>query len=496
MAGTVAVRRSARHASASIAACTTRAAAAASSRSTSSSGAWLTPGRVAHQHHARRPALRDHAGVVAGEAHDLGRPQTRSVGRRPQGRAHRLVELGAAVDARPREIHLDARGRLQLRAAARTPSHQRVELLGPRRAGVQPQPHVRGHRRGRVGLHRDATGGGHHLGPGQLVGADDQPRRGQQRVTALAPVGGAGVVGRAVQLDLHPHPRRQPAHHAGRDRVPGDVAALVDVQLEQPAQAVEPPRRVLQPARGPRPPSPSPRAWSRRSRPRGPGHQRRRGARPARGSRRSGCCSGRPPRRRRRSPRVGTAVRSAIGEARRHAQRAVVAAALANAVQVRAHRPPRRRRLRARPQVARGVALGQQAAGLRRPGEPAPRASSSARPGEPGGAAARSARSAPGRQQVGELRGRDYHAVPTAARRRRGAPPPEARPRSRPPPGCGRSGRARAPPARRATGSRARLPGSSEPRSPRAPHHPRRVEGRRPAAPRGRSSRSGARPAR
>ena len=71
------------------------------------------------------------------------------------------------------------------------------------------------------------------------------------------------------------------------------------------------------------------------------------------------------------------------GEPRRDAQRAVVAAAAADAVEVRAGRPPRARRVRHGPQRAGRVALHAQARGARLRAEPVLGGGQLGRPGEP-----------------------------------------------------------------------------------------------------------------
>ena len=60
---------------------------------------------------------------------------------------------------------------------------------------------------------------------------------------------GAGVVGAARELDLQAQPRGQARDHPGRPLRGGDVARLVDVQLEEAGQPVEPLGRARQPRR-------------------------------------------------------------------------------------------------------------------------------------------------------------------------------------------------------------------------------------------------------
>ena len=140
--------------------------------------------------------------------------------------------------------------------------------------------------------------------------------------------------------------------------------------------------------------------------------------------------------------------RRVLGDRERggHAERAVEAPAGAHAVQVRAGRPPRAGRVRDRPQVARGVALHRAADRARAAREPAGRLLVLARPREPRGAAVLVE---PDRDQVGQQ-------LLELRRRHRSLP------RSPPRPGCGRSGRGCARPARRAArGRRACRPRSS-----------------------------------
>ena len=199
-------------------------------------------------------------------------------------------------------------------------------------------------------------GGEDHAEPlGRLgVGAHDHARGGGERVVALLARRRARVVGPAGQLDLQPQPRRQPGDDAGRRVSGGEVARLVDVQLEEAREPVEPRRGVAQ-ALGidarlrhrvaerdavlvdavdrvvdVEPPDQRARAEGRRVEARALlVGERDHGHRHALGHREAG------------------------GDA----ERAVEAPAAAHAVQVRADRPPRRRRVRARPQVAGRVAL-------------------------------------------------------------------------------------------------------------------------------------------
>ena len=168
-----------RRASVSTAACTTRAAAAASSRSTSSPGAWLSPAAFRHQHHACRSALRDHAGVVAGEADDLGRISG--------------VETPLKV---PRSVAAGAASVLRIGPGRTTLSPQEIlaaSSSGPTGPQGQARPGLegalaRGHARGHGELVPGARTRAHRAGP-SLAAAPVPGRR-------LGDLGGRGRGGR------------------------------------------------------------------------------------------------------------------------------------------------------------------------------------------------------------------------------------------------------------------------------------------------------------
>ena len=197
-------------------------------------------GPVAHEHHPGGHVRGEDARVVAGEADEL-----RQVADRVE---HAAVERHAVAVRRGRQLDLDAGRGVKLGGAGGERIPPRDELLGVRRAAVDPQPHARRHGRERVRLDQDARGGDEEVlvVAGELVGGDDQARRGGQRVAPLAAPRRAGVVGAAGERERQPHARRERPHGAGRCPEPREIAGLVDVQLDEHAQAKLPGRRVAE----------------------------------------------------------------------------------------------------------------------------------------------------------------------------------------------------------------------------------------------------------
>ena len=184
------------------------------------------------------------------------------------------------------------------------------------------------------------------------MGGDDEDRGAQERVGALLAARRARVVGAAVQVGLHAHPRREGAH----DREALEVGRLVDVQLEEAAQAPEPLRRRVDAGRI------------------DAGGRHRVGQAHAVVVARSRTAGSSTPVSA-RLPKVGVLKRAPSssakamtatgrvlghGEGGAHAQRAVVAPAGAHAVEVRSDAPPRPRRVGQRPAVAGRVDLDAQ----------------------------------------------------------------------------------------------------------------------------------------
>ena len=198
------------------------AATAASPSSTSSSGAWLTPRRVAHEDHAGRdrarratpaswPAKQTTSGLAAG--------------RRSQRRAHLGVEgrrrrCATAWCSSIDDAACALRGR---RAASSRPRAPRVERLGLGRARVDPHAHVRRDRRERVGLDEQPRRRGHEAGHAarrSVVGGDDQAGGGGERVAALAARVVPAWSATPRSSAWHAHPRGQRADDARRARPP------------------------------------------------------------------------------------------------------------------------------------------------------------------------------------------------------------------------------------------------------------------------------------
>ena len=157
-------------------------------------------------------------------------------------------------------------------------------------------------------------------------------------------------------------------------------------------------------------------------------------------------------------------------EARRDAERAVEAAAAADAVEVRARRPPGPRRVRDRPQRAGRIALHAQPGGARLLAEPRLGGGQLGRPGEP-------VRCRPGRARSARARRAGRAARPPRSRAHPpglvGPHPDRARRRrTRRRRGCGRSGTGRARRGRRAAARRRACP-------PPASRAPRTIRARR-----------------
>ena len=279
------------------------------------------------------------------------------------------------------------------------------------------------------------------------------PRGRGERVVALLARGRARVVGAARELDLQAQPRRQPRDHAGGPAGGRDVARLVDVQLEEAAQPLQPLRSARQPGRV------DARVGHRIS-------ERHTVLVHALDS----VVDVEPPDQRARAERRRVEARALLVRERDHgerharplrhgerggdAERAVEPPAAAHAVEVRAGRPPRAGRVRARPQVARAgrapsAARSPPPGARTSPPPPRPRASTPA-------ASCRSprrSRSGSGRRAA--RRGRSA-AITGAATR----PPRRRSPRA---PGCARTGTGRARPACRAPRGRPACPTSIDP---------------------------------
>jgi hypothetical protein len=266
---------------------------------------------------------------------------------------------------------------------------------------------VRSDRGQRVGLDEDARGGHDHVLGGALVGGDDQDRGAQEGVGALLAARRARVVGAAVEVGLHAHPRGEAADH----REALEVRRLVDVELEEALQA----------------PEPLGSGGHAGGIDAGGGHRvgqahavvvlaledggiEDAGERPAAEGRRVEA----------RALLVGEGDDRdwgvlGHGEGGADAQRAVVAPARAHAVEVRAHAPPRPRRVGQRPAVAGRVDLDAQAhlGGATR--EPSPRGLVLGRPRQP----RRAPRVEADRLEVGQaprqVVGRDHDATLHAA---------------------------------------------------------------------------------
>ena len=296
------------------------------------------------------------------------------------------------------------------------------------------------------------------------VGAHDHARGGGERVVALLARRRAGVVGAARELDLQAQPRGQPRDHAGRPVRGGDVARLVDVQLEEAAQPLEPLRRARQPRRV------------------DAGVRHRVAERdPVLVHARERVVDVEPPDQRARAERRRVEARALLVGERDHGHRHVAARRprsrrrrrarrrsarrARTRVEVRADRPPRRR---ARPGTPTGCRRGR--APCRRPIAAARRANQPAACLVLG--ASTPAASCRRRRRARSARGR--RAAPRARRRRSRALPRRRSPAGdhRGAPGCGRSGRGCARPARRAARGRRACrprssPSSSDSRAPR-----------------------------
>ena len=306
------------------------------------------PGRVAHEQHRRRQPRGQHAGVVAGEADVLGHLGRRRRPRRRVPSAARSpgIEL-LAVRARG-DRDLDLRRRVRCASCGRgvraAPSIQACSCPGGRRCGrrstARTSEAIVVAALGSTWMRAVVT-----VSPGerepQLVGGHDQPRRGGQRVAALLARGRAGVVGPPAQRHLEPDAAGQGADH--RDRHTGAVhgRGLVDVDLDEAAQARQPAGASASPigihARPPASPRPAP-CRARRARQHGreieaPGQ--RLGAEGRRVEARALLVGERD--HGHRLARGGGDLKPAG-----HAERAVEAPAPAHAVQMRAHAPPRR----------------------------------------------------------------------------------------------------------------------------------------------------------
>ena len=114
---------------------TTRAATAASASSTSSAGEWLTPVSLRTSSIAAGNALGEHAGVVAGEAHDLGHGVADDLlARARQRAAERRRELAGVAPRGHGELDLDPGPRRQTRRELIHAGTPRVDRARTRRA--------------------------------------------------------------------------------------------------------------------------------------------------------------------------------------------------------------------------------------------------------------------------------------------------------------------------------------------------------------------------
>ena len=229
---------------------------------------------------------------------------------------------------------------------------------------------MRGHRGEGVRLDEDPRRGDEEVrvAARELVGGDDQARGGGERVGTLVAAGRARVVGAAVEGERQPQARRERAHLARGGAEPGEVARLVDVQLDEAAQPREPGRRVAE--RG--------RVGAERAHRVAEQHARVVGARER-------VADVEPADQRARAERRGVEARALLvgegehgdaadplgdREARRDAERAVEAATGAHAVEVRAGRPPGPLVLRHRPERAGRIAQHAEPGGARLRPEP------------------------------------------------------------------------------------------------------------------------------
>ena len=208
-----------------------------------SAGEWDTPVGL----RTKSIALRDPAcmariaGVVTGLRRDH-RPVAGLVvagDRAAQGR----VEADGAGDRLGGHLS-DVPSRPARSAACRsivaTSVGQRLRRLAPR---VEPGGHPRGHGVGAVGRGLDPAERRPLAGqPGLLVGRQRGHRVGQHRVAAVLHPRRAGVVGLPGEVESVAPVRPDPARHPDR-RVPVDeVAALLDVQLDEAADRSRPAR--------------------------------------------------------------------------------------------------------------------------------------------------------------------------------------------------------------------------------------------------------------
>ena len=216
---------------------------------------------------------------------------------------------------------------------------------------------------------------------------------------------------RPCSVGAQPHARGQRAHRPGGRAGALEVARLVDVQLEEAAQPREPARR----RRRARPGRPRPRASPRAS------------VTPSSSARARTVGEVEPPderagaERRRVEARAllvgegdhGDAARGAAGdrEGRGDAERAVEAPAAAHAVQVRADRPPRARRVRAAP-TAGPPGRARRAARRRSPARrTTPPRRPLRRPRQPRGAVRARADRLQAGEPVAQVRGGDHRAI-------------------------------------------------------------------------------------
>jgi hypothetical protein len=118
--------------------------------------------------------------------------------------------------------------------------HEGRKGLVGRRTRVEPGGHERRDGVGAVGLDGDAAEGGALTGdPGLLVGRERGHGVGQHRVAPVLHAGGAGVVGLARELEAPPSVRPDPAGQSDGHVAVDEVAALLDVELDEGADPVE-----------------------------------------------------------------------------------------------------------------------------------------------------------------------------------------------------------------------------------------------------------------
>ena len=114
---------------------------------------------------------------------------------------------------------------------------ERVVGRGP---GVQPRGHQRRHGVGAVGLDRDpAERGALARQPGLLAGGEGGHRVGEHRVVPVLHARGAGVVGLPGEVEAPAPVRPDLARQADREVAVDEVAALLDVQLDEGADPIE-----------------------------------------------------------------------------------------------------------------------------------------------------------------------------------------------------------------------------------------------------------------